>query len=626
MYSASVLSRRVFDLGFSRDICVTPNTPTGKFYLATSSTSLITTYISFSCLQLYQPIRGTSVLVMASSSTTTTQTDVGQGLRQRRSPAVDMLLEEKLIERLDAFLSSIESRLDNFDHFFRFKQQEDEAAKVAIQEEQHLTVPPRSQSRSQSRRGLNLSISSMSSIKQYSMNNLNNVYLRLRLIKKQVLLNSFTNLDYLYKTLADQYNLLFNEDLTDFVSQAKGLSRELLSEKIITTIQYFDEKLLAIDDFIKPHANSDYLEELEYNHLRFFNFNKALKQAEREYLNYYQLPLSWRENKYVVHGYRFSLSHWTMFKSVFKFNHNETVNIWTHMLGFFAMLYLLLVHYPSTEVYAKNLWKDNLSMYAFFFAAFQCLLGSCVWHTYSCFAHYPTRANCACVDYTGITVLITCSVITAEYTSLYEHPSWIKAIVGFSIICGLAGFGFNWSPYFDKPECRSLRIGFFVGLAFSGVTAGVVRCFYDGVLDTLKFFFPIVWKSFTWYGLGVVFYGGLFPERWRYDVVFTEDNPKCTHEYTAKDVLTDNVGHDGEEELEQLEEELQDTKTESQFDALVNKHFPSRLNYTPYANDFMLLWWVDYIGSSHNIWHVCVVLGVVGHYFGILDMFNQVPR
>ncbi|CAN3486617.1 ADIPOR-like receptor Izh3p [Diutina catenulata] len=542
-------------------------------------------------------------------------------LRQRSQPASSQ--EEKLIERLDAFLSSIESRLDNFDQFFRFQQQETAAKEAAAKAEPvapSLSVPA---TPSHSRRG---SASSMSSIKQFSMNNLNNVYTRLRLIKKQVLSNSFTNLDYLYNTLAQQYDSIFNEDLGEFVSVAKGASRELLSEKIITTIQYFDEKLLAIDDFIKPHASSDYSAAVEYNHLRFFNFNKALKEAVNKRIHYYQLPLSWRENKYIVYGYRFSLSHWTMAKSVLQVNHNEFVNIWTHFIGFLVMAYLQFVHFPSTAVYAANSWTDNAFWCLFFFAAYQCLLGSCVWHTYSTFAHYPTRANCACIDYTGITVLITNSVLLAEYASLYHHPKLMRAIGGFSVTCGLAGFAFNWSSYFDRPECRSLRIGFFIGLAASGVSAMLCQAFYQGVFSAARFHFPLVWKSFVWYLGGTVFYGGLFPERWRYDVVFPDDGTHCHHEYDASDVLTDKVGHDGEEELEQLEDDLQRTETESQFDALVQKYFPAEPKKTPYANDFMSLWWVDYIGSSHNIWHVCVVLGVVGHYFGMLDLFSQVSR
>ena len=95
-------------------------------------------------------------------------------------------------------------------------------------------------------------------------------------------------------------------------------------------------------------------------------------------------------------------------------------------------------------------------------------MNSSLWHTFSCFAHYPTRQTFACVDYTGITVLITCSIISVEYCSLYNYPKLLMGYVGFSTLCGLAGFVFNWSSYFDKPECRSIRIGFSLDYHFLG--------------------------------------------------------------------------------------------------------------------------------------------------------------
>ena len=48
--------------------------------------------------------------------------------------------------------------------------------------------------------------------------------------------------------------------------------REILSQKIITTIQYFDEKLIKIDDFIKenkPSATDDYTHDIIFSKLRF---------------------------------------------------------------------------------------------------------------------------------------------------------------------------------------------------------------------------------------------------------------------------------------------------------------------------------------------------------------------
>ncbi|CAI5760566.1 unnamed protein product [Candida verbasci] len=553
--------------------------------------------------------------------------------------------EELLVEKLDTFISSLESRLNNFEKFFKFNNKNDndnDNGKV-IDEVEEEEEEEKEQHRIFHRRSS--SSTSLKSIKEFSINNLDQIHQRLKLIRSKVLSNSFTNLENLYKLLDDQYNYLFNsnEETTDNIPTVISgpNKKEILSKKIITTMQYFDEKLLQIDDFIKDKqpqsVDYDYSHNELLNKLKFFNFNKALKYAESRNLHYYELPLIWRENKYIIHGYRFSLNHSTMLRSIFKFNHNESMNIWSHLIGLGIILYIALFQFPSTSIFNNNnTFGDNLIIYFFLIASIKCLITSSIWHTYSCFAHYPTRQRFACIDYTGITVLITCSIISVEYCALYQHKNLLKAYIIFSTLCGLTGFIFNWSPYFDKPECRSIRIAFFVGLAGGGATTFFFKLYFDGFLNSLKFFLPLTYKSFIWYMLGVVFYGGLIPERWRYDVIIEENNiSSCQHNYDASDVLLDKMGMAGEEEIEQIEDEVEEIANkhenendeERDFQLLIDKHFKSNpIENKPFNKNFMSLWWVDYFLASHNIWHICVVLGILGHYSCLIEMFKNLER
>jgi adiponectin receptor len=305
------------------------------------------------------------------------------------------------------------------------------------------------------------------------------------------------------------------------------------------------------------------------------------------------------------------------------------------MIGLVIVMYICVRDFPMTDVFLQNTRGDNLIIYGFLLAAAKCLVNSSLWHTYSCFAHYPTRKAFACVDYTGITVLITASIVTVEYCALYKYPKLLLTYVICAILCGAAGLLFNWSPYFDKPECRSIRIGFFIGLSASGASSLICKAFYDGLFSSLSMFAPLIYKSFIWYLLGVVFYGGLIPERWRYDIIIEEHMANTDRTYLATDVIMEKLGHDGEEEMEELhqefeeiiEESAQDEKDEDEkFHELINKHFKSKLTKSPYCNNFLSLWWVDYFLASHNIWHICVVLGILGHYFCVLDMFRGLDR
>lgn len=564
--------------------------------------------------------------------------------------------EEVLIEKLDAFLSSIEHRLVRFDQYFKL------AGDSLLEEES--TKPYIEKSGEPSGSGTRLRRSSSASIltiKHFSMDNLNKVYEQLSSVKDQVLQTLVLNLEYLYKTLDDKYNELFNADgeSTPEPSYLNTLStnRDILADKIITNLAYFEQKLAHIDALVQsktPQATANYDADERFARYRFYNFNRALNAARDRYLHYYQLPLSWRENRYIIHGYRFNLSHREMWRSMVHFNHNESANIWTHIVGAGVICYLAAVHFPGTEVYASNSRTGNAVMYLFLAAALECLVSSVLWHTYSCFAHFKIRNRFACVDYTGITVLITCSVIAAEYCALYNYPKLLYAFMAVLVASGLGGFLFNWLPYFDRPDCRPLRIVFFVSLAFLGASTFLCKWYYDGLAPAFYFYFPLVYKSFVWYWLGVVFYGGLIPERWRYDIVINEDDT-CSHDHSVVEVISGNIEHSGEEELRDVQATIaapgsaavhktpttpaasETTHTTSppraatdiddeimQHNDILRKHFPDSPTRTPYHNDFLSLWWVDYIFQSHNIWHVFVVLGVVGHYFCLLGMFDNI--
>lgn len=550
--------------------------------------------------------------------------------------------EGLLIARLDVFLARIEHRLEQFEKFFQLVGSGVNERPVDGDDKEVVQNP--------SRRG---SIVSVPSLKDISMSHMNQIYEQLRSVKDHVLKMSVTNLEYLCKTLDEKYNDLFNVDGDSLMIFDQYPSKEVLSRKIIDTIQFFEQKLADIDQYIKsktPAATENYDQDSKFNRFRFFNFNKALITADEKYLHYYQLPLGWRENRYIIHGYRFTLKHKDMIRSMFYFNHNETANIWTHIIGTLCMLYLGFIHFPSTDVYEKNSWKDNLVIGVFLAAAIDCLMSSVLWHTYSCFARIKIRNRFACVDYTGITVLITCSVISAEYCALYDHPKVLTGFLSLSVLAGAGGFFFNWSPHFDKPLCRPLRIVFFVCLALLGATTFLCKWKYEGFVKALYFYLPLTYNSFVWYWAGVVFYGGLIPERWRYDIIINED-ATCRHMHSTTDILTGQVEDCGEEEMEEMKQEMKEVESELEVEGwssshgsnaasvhkikgfaddeekykdILAKHFPPDPVKTPYHRDLMSLWWVDYIMSSHNIWHVCVVLGVMGHYFSVLGMFRSV--
>jgi adiponectin receptor len=238
----------------------------------------------------------------------------------------------------------------------------------------------------------------------------------------------------------------------------------------------------------------------------------ALQVAASRLLNYDELPSEWQENPYILRGYRFCKGYMDCVYSLVAV-HNETCNIWIHLVGFFVMLALSFYHLPTTISWQDSTLMDKICLIVFLVAAMKCLVCSAVWHTFNGISHLKAKQNFACVDYTGITVLIAASILTTEYTAFYCNPVARNTYMTVTALSGLGGVLFTWDPSFDKQESRTKRILFFVGFAVAGGLGFCHAAYYHGLLETFAFYLP-VFKSLLCYTLGVVVYGLLIPERW----------------------------------------------------------------------------------------------------------------
>ncbi|CCH44659.1 putative membrane protein [Wickerhamomyces ciferrii] len=473
--------------------------------------------------------------------------------------AEDNSMEDDLLSRIDSFISSIEAKLDKVENFFttggKFG-----AEKKRVGNDDALAT-------------------------------LQNLYDTLITIKSSVFTKS-VNLENFNRILDEHYGHLLSS-----INSTESLG---FHEKLLTGLHFLDAKINQFNNLIegerKPLLEESTSPEDQLSssirsfNIKFYNYERAISQGISRLLHYYELPFPWRENKYIINGYRFQNNHLHALKSICEC-HNETTNIWTHLIGAMVMLYVCFVDYPSSEVYKQGTFADNAIMYLFLIAGVKCLLSSSFWHTFNGTTNLYLRKKFACIDYTGITVLITTSIITTEHAALHYFPKLKIGYITFSLICGIIGFFFNWSAHFDRPESRWLRIGFFIALAGLGVSAFFSLAFIVGLKRALTFYFPLI-RSFIWYLSGVVFYGSLIPERFRSDVIVAEDQP---------------------EESEIGSEELM-----KNIDSYFKKSPPLTSNQS-----FLSLWWIDYFMSSHNIWHVFVVFGCLGHYSGVYEMFKN---
>ena len=279
--------------------------------------------------------------------------------------------------------------------------------------------------------------------------------------------------------------------------------------------------------------------------------NALLRAKEHRLITYEDLPHPWRINPHITRGYRFCENKLDCFKSILDIN-NETVNIWSHFIGVLIVLAVAFYFYPTSVNFSFSSKVDVWITAFFLVAACKALICSTVYHTMNSISNQNLMERFACVDYTGISMLIAASIITGEYTAFYCQPRSQVVYMTMTAVLGSAGVVLPWRPSFNRQDMAWVRVGFYVSLAATGFAPFVQLCMTRGPSWTWTFYFPVV-KSVAVYLAGSIAYASKVPERW-------------LHGY------------------------------------------------------------FDFIGGSHNIWHLAVLGGILYHYWAVQSFFSMAFR
>jgi len=218
------------------------------------------------------------------------------------------------------------------------------------------------------------------------------------------------------------------------------------------------------------------------------------------------LPQPWRNNPFVLDGYRFiPLERWPLILlSLFAF-HNETLNIHTHLIPFilWGASFIPFVDTSSLKETPERLFMGF---------ALLCLFSSVVWHTMVGCAHHRSVEVCAQIDYVGIGWLISASVGTVVYYGFQCNPSVGNIFLVFCFLTGLAGNICPFMDWFNQYEYRLWRIVFFLALAFSAVAPLAALAVLHSTREMFAFMAPVV-PSLISYVVGLLFYASHVPER-----------------------------------------------------------------------------------------------------------------
>jgi len=243
---------------------------------------------------------------------------------------------------------------------------------------------------------------------------------------------------------------------------------------------------------------------------------------EDEYLQFQNIPEWSKDNKFIEKYYRKDNKNWSYYiKSLFKW-HNETINIWSHLLGFLGILgisvYVNITKYFDIDKYITqdicfNLFTSSMMI---------CFLFSSIMHLL-----YPKNEKICertqFLDYLGINVLIASTFSTFVYYAFYCQRN--IQIIYYIIILSLSFIVLPISKMkiFMIYKYRFIRPTVFLLYACSILVPVIHRSTYKEIND--KQFFTeleIFSISALMYIIGIILYITRFPESYwsgKFDII-----------------------------------------------------------------------------------------------------------
>ncbi|KAH6819244.1 heptahelical transmembrane protein2 [Perilla frutescens var. frutescens] len=296
---------------------------------------------------------------------------------------------------------------------------------------------------------------------------------------------------------------------------------------------------------------------------------KKAVELERRLLKYEELPEYLKDNEFITSHYRCEWPLKDVVLSVFSL-HNETLNIWTHLIGFVIFLGLTVIsltdkttfenviatffgegsngwllkttmtnqsngsnvsfsdyylrHIVESPILGMNRYSNAVPLWPWFIflsGAMTCLIFSTVSHLFAChsrrFYYFFWR-----LDYVGISIMIVCSFFAPIYYAFSDQPLWRFLYLSSITLVGLVVVVTLLAPALSSGRFRSFRATLFLCMGFSGVIpathAVILHWEHPLILGSLSY--EIVMGLL--YGAGAVFYVTRIPERWMpgaFDVV-----------------------------------------------------------------------------------------------------------